>query len=76
MRMAGLTSTGEARIVDDAGRLVAYAELRLEDAHIVGVDSGDRFPLEVVITWTKAEQDAINAELDDADPRLCEPPKR
>jgi hypothetical protein len=51
MRIAGFSDRGEARIVDDDGRLVGYGELRLQDAEITGVDSGDRFALELVVTW-------------------------
>jgi hypothetical protein len=56
MRIGGFNDRGEAKIVDENGRLVGYGELRLEDAHITGIDRGDRFALEVVITWTEAER--------------------
>ena len=52
MKIAGFTQSGEVRIVDDDGRLVGYGELRLQDAHLTGIDRGDRFGLEVVVTWT------------------------
>jgi hypothetical protein len=67
MRIAGFNDRGEVRIVDDHGRLVAYGELRLEDAHLTGVDTGDRFGLEVLVTWTFADRPeaADAAGLDD-----------
>jgi hypothetical protein len=65
MRIAGFNERGEARILDDDGRLVGYGELRLEDAHITGIDAGDRFPLEVVITWTPALPDPDDVDFDD-----------
>jgi hypothetical protein len=52
VKIAGFNDRGEARIVDDEGNLAGYGELRLEDAHITGIDRGDRFALEVVVTWT------------------------
>jgi hypothetical protein len=57
VRITGFTDNGEVRIVDDEGRLAGYGELRLEDAHITGVDSGDRFALEIVVTWTPEPDD-------------------
>ena len=57
MRIAGFTDRGEVRIVDDEGHLAGYGELRLEDAHITGIDAGDRFALEVVVTWTPGPGD-------------------
>ena len=65
MRIAGFSQRGEARIVNDEGTLVAYGELRLSDAHITGIDKGDTFPLEVVITWTPEMPDPD--DLDDLD---------
>jgi hypothetical protein len=67
MKIAGFTDRGEARIVDDEGRLVGYGELRLEDAHLTGVDRGDRFALEVVVTWTPELPDPDAVDFDDVD---------
>jgi hypothetical protein len=67
MKIAGFTDRGEARIVDDEGRLVGYGELRLEDAHLTGVDRGDRFALEVVVTWTPELPDPDAVGFDDLD---------
>jgi hypothetical protein len=52
VKIVGFNDRGEARIVDDRGNLVGFGELRLADAHLTGVERGDRFGLEVVITWT------------------------
>jgi hypothetical protein len=67
MKIAGFTDRGEARIIDDEGRLVGYGELRLQDAHLTGVDRGDRFDLEVVITWTPELPDPDAVDFDDVD---------
>jgi hypothetical protein len=67
MKIAGFTDRGEARIIDDQGRLVGYGELRLQDAHLTGVDRGDRFDLEVVITWTPELPDPDAVDFDDVD---------
>jgi hypothetical protein len=67
VRIASFTDRGEVRIVDDHGRLTGYGELRLEDAHITGIDRGDRFTLEVVITWTPEPMDPDDSDLDDLD---------
>ena len=55
MRIVGFNERGEARIVDHDGRVVGYGEVRLCDADTAGIERGDRFDLEVVITWTAAE---------------------
>jgi hypothetical protein len=65
MRIAGFNSSGEARIVDDDGRLVAYGELRLADAY--SVERGDRFALEVVVTWTPQLPDPDEMDFDGLD---------
>jgi hypothetical protein len=67
MKIAGFNDRGEARIVDDHGRLVGFGELRLEDAHITGIDRGDRFALEVVITWTPDVADPDEVDFDGLD---------
>ena len=51
MRIAGFNHRGEARIVNDDGITVAVGQLRLENADLTGIEKGDRFALEVVITW-------------------------
>jgi hypothetical protein len=51
MRIAGFNHRGEARIVNDEGITVAVGRLELANAHLTGIETGDRFPLEVVITW-------------------------
>ena len=66
-RIAGFTDTGEVRIVDDHGRLVGYGELRLEDAHLTGAERGDRFGLEVVVTWTPELPDPDDPGFDGID---------
>jgi hypothetical protein len=55
LKISGFNERGEARITDDHGRVVGYGELRLEDAHLTGIERGDRFPLELVVTWTTEE---------------------
>jgi hypothetical protein len=67
MRIAGFNERGEARIVDDSGELVGYGELRLEDAHLTGIERGDRFALEVVITWTPELPDPDDPDFGDVD---------
>jgi hypothetical protein len=67
MRIAGFSDRGEARIVDDNGRLVGYGELRLQDAEHTGVDRGDRFALEVVVTWTPELPDPDDTDFDALD---------
>jgi hypothetical protein len=67
MRITGFTDRGEAKIVDDAGRLVGFGELRLQDAHITGVERGDRFALEVVVTWTAELPDPDDVDFDGLD---------
>jgi hypothetical protein len=67
MRITGFSDTGEARIVDDEGRLVGYGELRLENAHITGVERGDRFALEIVVTWTPDPDGPDDPDLGDID---------
>jgi hypothetical protein len=67
MKIAGFNERGEAKIVNDDGRLVGYGELRLEDAHITGIDRGDRFALEVRITWTPDMPDPDEVDFDGLD---------
>jgi hypothetical protein len=67
MRIAGFSDRGEARIVDEDGRLVGYGELRLRDAELTGVDRGDSFALEVVITWTPELPDPDDTDFDALD---------
>jgi hypothetical protein len=67
MKIAGFNDRGEARIVDDEGRLVGYGELRLEDAHLTGMERGDRFALEVVVTWVAELPDADDIDFDGLD---------
>jgi hypothetical protein len=67
MRIAGFNDRGEARIVDQEGRLVGFGELRLEDATLTGIERGDRFALEVVVTWTAADVDNTLPDPDDPD---------
>ena len=63
-RIGGFTQRGEVRILDDRGYLVGYGELRLEDAHLTGVDAGDTFPLTVHVTWTPGLPDPDEFEID------------
>jgi hypothetical protein len=67
MRIAGFNDRGEARIVNDAGELVGYGELRLPDAHITGIERGDRFDLEVVVTWIPELPDPDDVDFDGLD---------
>jgi hypothetical protein len=67
MRIAGFNDRGEARIVDDAGRLVGVGELRIEDGHLTGIDPGDRLGLEIVITWTPQMPDPDQVDFDGLD---------
>ena len=67
MRIAGINERGEVRIVDEEGRLAAYGELRLVDADITGVDAGDRFGLEVRVTWTPTLPDPDDLDFDELD---------
>jgi hypothetical protein len=67
MKIAGFNDRGEARIVNDAGQLVGYGELRLEDAHLTGIERGDRFGLEVVITWVPELPDPDDVDFDGLD---------
>jgi hypothetical protein len=67
MRIAGFNERGEARIVDDEGRLVAYGELRLPDAHLTGIERDDRFELEIHITWVPELPDPDEVDFDGLD---------
>jgi hypothetical protein len=67
MKIAGFNDRGEARIVNDAGQLVGYGELRLEDAHLTGIERGDRFALEVVVTWVAELPDPDGLDFDGLD---------
>jgi hypothetical protein len=67
MRIGGFNERGEARIVDDQGRLVGFGELRLEDADITGIEPGDRFALEVVVTWKATLPDPDEVDFDELD---------
>jgi hypothetical protein len=67
MKIAGFNDRGEARIVNDDGRLVGYGELRLEDAHLTGIERGDRFGLEVVVTWVSELPDPDGLDFDGLD---------
>ena len=49
LRIAGFSAAGEARIVDERDRLVAYGELRLDA--FSEPEPGDVFGVEVAITW-------------------------
>ncbi len=66
LRIAGFNDHGEARILDDHGRLVGYGELVLADAGLTGIDPGDAFPLEVRVTWTPSlpDPDAVDIDWD------------
>ena len=65
-RIAGFNDRGEARIVDEHGRVVAFGELELEDAHLTGVDAGDSWPLSLRVTWTPElpDPDAVDIDWD------------
>jgi hypothetical protein len=67
MKIAGFNDRGEARIVNDEGQLVGYGELRLEDAHLTGIERGDRFGLEVRITWVAELPDPDGLDFDGLD---------
>ena len=67
MRIAGFNARGEARIVDDEGRLVAYGELCLPDADASTMERGDRFALEVEITWIPELPDPDEVDFDGLD---------
>jgi hypothetical protein len=67
MRIAGFSERGEARIVDDEGRLVGYGELRLRDAEHGGVERGDRFEIDVVVTWVPELPDPDDTDFDSLD---------
>jgi hypothetical protein len=67
MRIAGFSERGEARIVDDEGRLVAYGELRIPDADPLSVERGDRIALEVAITWIPELPDPDDTDFDALD---------
>jgi hypothetical protein len=67
MRIAGFNAQGEARIVDDEGRLVGYGELRLVDADVTGIERGDHVALEVVVTWTPELPDPDELDFDGLD---------
>jgi hypothetical protein len=67
MRIAGFNERGEARIVDDEGRLVAYGEIHVVDADLLGVERGDRFDLEVRITWKPELPDPDEMDFDGLD---------
>jgi hypothetical protein len=57
-KLAGVTASGEWRVIDDYGRQVATANLYLKDSDYLGVDKGDVYELEAHIVWTLHEQDA------------------
>ena len=65
-RIAGFNDRGEARIVDEQGRVVAFGELELEDAHLTGVDAGDSYALSLRVTWTPElpDPDAVDIDWD------------
>jgi hypothetical protein len=67
MRISGFSDRGEARIVDDAGRLVAFGELRLVDTPLGELDPGDHCRLEIVVTWTAKLPDPDEIDFDDLD---------
>jgi hypothetical protein len=67
MRIAGFNERGEIRIVDEDGRLAAYGELRLVDADLTGVVAGDRFGLEVHVTWAPTLPDPDDLDFDGLD---------
>jgi hypothetical protein len=49
LRVTGFTANGEARIVDEHNRLVAFGELRV--GAFTEPEPGDVFDVEVAITW-------------------------
>ena len=51
-RIAGFSDRGEARIVDEHGRVVGCGELVLDDAHLTGLEPGETFGISVRVTWT------------------------
>jgi hypothetical protein len=65
-RISGFNDRGEARIVDDEGRLIAFGALEVEDAHLAGVDRGDVFGVSLRVTWTPElpDPDAIDINWD------------
>jgi hypothetical protein len=63
-RVAGFSDRGEARIVDEHGRVVGFGELVLEDAHLTGLEPGDSFPLTLRVTWTPALPDPDGLDID------------
>jgi hypothetical protein len=65
-RIAGFSDRGEARIVDEQGRLIGFGELELDDAHLTGVESGDSFALSLRVTWTPElpDPDAVDIDWD------------
>lgn len=63
-RIAGFNDRGEARIVDEAGRLVGFGELLLEDAHLTGVEPGDLFGVALKVSWTPSLPDPDGVEID------------
>ncbi|HLJ02205.1 MAG TPA: hypothetical protein VKT31_02130 [Solirubrobacteraceae bacterium] len=63
-RVAGFSDRGEARIVDEHGRVVGFGELVLEDAHLTGLEPGDRFPLTLRVTWTPGLPDPDGVDID------------
>jgi hypothetical protein len=67
VKIAGFTDRGEVRIVDDQGRLAGYGELHLADAHLTGMERGDRFPLEVAVTWIPALPDPDDPDFGEPD---------
>jgi len=67
LRITGFTAIGEARIVDEHNRLVAFGELRV--AAFTEPEPGDVFDVEVAITWVPVLREP-NGEADwDAFPR-------
>jgi hypothetical protein len=61
LRIIGLTANGEARIVDEHNRLVAFGELRV--GAFIEPELGDLFDVEVAITWVP-ELRAPDGEVD------------
>lgn len=65
-RVAGFNDHGEARIVDEHGRLIGFGELVLEHAELTGIDRGDIYDLQLRVTWTPGlpDPDAVDIDWD------------
>jgi len=63
-RIAGFSDRGEARIVDEEGRVVGFGQLLLDDAHLTGMERGDVFALSLRVTWTPDLPDPDSLDID------------